>query len=157
MSEPVCYDPIGTVTSPFETPDEVPKNPSKSVEATGTVDIAQRYAAGLEHIDGFSHIVLLTHLHEVDTVNMTCDPPFADVQPGIFATRGPSRPNSIGLSIVRLLDREGTALSVDQLDLIDGTPVLDIKPFAPKDDELTDLSGGWIEAATDQDFDIVSR
>lgn len=152
MDESVCYHPLGTVHSPFESPEEVPKHPDSAVDATGTVEIDEAYVEGFEHIDGFSHIVLVTHLHEAENPTMRCDPPFADVSPGIFATRGPSRPNPIGLSIVELTGRDGATLSVSGLDLIDGTPVLDIKPFAPKAEQLADIRGGWLEAATDQEF-----
>jgi tRNA-Thr(GGU) m(6)t(6)A37 methyltransferase TsaA len=152
MDESICYHPIGTVHSPFESPEDVPKSADSTVDATGTVEVNEDYADGFEHIDGFSHLVLVTHLHEVEQSTMRCNPPFADVSPGIFATRGPRRPNPIGLSIVRLTGRHGTTLSVDGLDLVDGTPVLDIKPFAPKAGELVDIRGGWLEAATDQEF-----
>jgi tRNA-Thr(GGU) m(6)t(6)A37 methyltransferase TsaA len=148
----ICYEPIGTIHSPFEAPEDVPKSADSSVDAAGTVLLEDAYAEGLEQIDGFSHIVLVTHLHQVDDATMRCEPPFADVRPGIFATRGPRRPNPIGLSIVELTGRDGATLSVNGLDLVDGTPVLDIKPFAPKAEELADISGGWLEAATDQEF-----
>lgn len=150
--ETVTYTPIGAVSSPFETAEDVPRCVTESVDASGTVEIDDPYAEGLALLEGFSHIMLVTHLHEVEDERMRCAPPFADVRPGIFATRGPSRPNPIGLSIVRLTGREGTTLSVDGLDLVDGTHVLDVKPFAPKADELRDLDGGWIEEHTDQDF-----
>ncbi len=152
MDKQVCYHPIGTVHSPFRSPEAVPKNPESTVDATGAVEIDEKYTEGLAHIDGFSHIVLVTHLHEVDSPTKRCDPPFADVRPGIFATRGPRRPNPIGLSIVELTGRDGATLSVSGLDLVDGTPVLDIKPFAPKAEQLANLRGGWLEAATDQEF-----
>lgn len=152
-AQEICYDPIGTVHSPFETPEDVPKNPETTADATGTVELDPAYTDGLAHIDGFSHLVLVTHLHLVDEAVMRCAPPFAEVEPGIFATRGPRRPNPIGLSIVRLTDRDGPELTVANLDLVDGTPLLDLKPFAPKADELAGLRGGWIEEATGQAFD----
>lgn len=152
MADSICYDPIGTVHSPFESPDAVPKSATGAVDATGTVVLDDGYAEGLEYIDGFSHIMLVTHLHEIEGETMRCNPPFADIHPGIFATRGPRRPNPIGISIVGLTGRDGTVLSVSRLDLVDGTPVLDIKPFAPKAEELADIRGGWLETTTNQEF-----
>ena len=151
--DPVTYEPIGTVHSAFETPEDVPKHASDTVEMTGTVELCEEYAEGLAEIEGFSHLTLVTHLHGIDEPVMRCDPPFAEgVRPGIFATRGPRRPNPIGLSLVRLRGVDGATLTVDDLDLVDGTPVLDVKPFAPKPGELEGLRGGWIEETTDQDF-----
>ncbi|WP_254533292.1 tRNA (N6-threonylcarbamoyladenosine(37)-N6)-methyltransferase TrmO [Natrinema gelatinilyticum] len=152
----ICYDPIGVVHSPYESPADIPKHASAAVDASGTVELDEKYGDGLAEIDGFSHIVLVTHLHLVEDAAMTCDPPFADVEPGIFATRGPRRPNPIGLSIVRLTSRDDTVLSVESLDLVNGTPVLDVKPFAPKADALTGLRGGWIEDYTDQDVSALA-
>jgi tRNA-Thr(GGU) m(6)t(6)A37 methyltransferase TsaA len=153
MTEQVTYTPIGTVSTPFETPDAVPKRGSESSEAEGTVDIDPAYAEGLAGLDGFSHVVLVTHLHQVEAHTLRCDPPFAEgVEPGIFATSGPRRPNPIGLTVVRLAAVDGTTLRVRGIDVVDGTPLLDLKPHAPKQVTYEDFSGGWLEAHTDQDF-----
>lgn len=147
----ITYRPIGTVRSPYENPEDVPLSPDTAADATGTVEIDEQYAAGLVGLDGFSHVVLLTHLHRVDDYVLRTDPPFAEgARPGIFATRGPRRPNPIGLSIVRLRDVDGTVLHVEGVDLVDGTPLLDIKPFAPKPGEAEDVERGWIDEHLEQ-------
>lgn len=152
-TDEITYQPIGVVDSAFETPDDVPKHAAETVEMTGSVEIRPEYVEGLADLEGFTHLVLVTHLHQVDETVLRCDPPFApEHRPGIFATRGPRRPNPIGVSIVRLVDVDGSTLTVAGLDLTDGTPVLDVKPFAPKPGEIEGLRGGWIEEATDQDF-----
>lgn len=152
-TDEITYRPIGTVESAFETPDDVPKHAAETVEMTGSVEIRPEFAEGLAELDGFTHLVLVTHLHQVDETVMRCDPPFApELRPGIFATRGPRRPNPIGVSIVRLVEVDGSTLRVAGLDLTDGTPVLDVKPFAPKPGEIEGLRGGWIEEVTEQDF-----
>lgn len=153
MAEQVTYTPIGTVSTPFETPEAVPKRGTESSEAEGTVDIDPAYAEGLAGLDDFSHVVLLTHLHQVEEHTLRCDPPFAEgVEPGIFATSGPRRPNPIGLTIVRLEAVDGTTLRVRGIDVVDGTPLLDLKPHAPKRVTYEDFAGGWLETHTDQDF-----
>ena len=147
----IVYHPIGIVRSPFETPDDVPVEPNRSLETAGTIEINEEYEEGLAGLDGFSHIVVVTHLHLIDDYTLHTSPPFVDgFHPGIFATRGPRRPNPIGITIVRLVDVDGKDLHVEGLDFVDETPVLDIKPFYPKPDEWGDLQGGWIEEHLDQ-------
>lgn len=152
--EHITYEPIGVVHSEFTDPADVPKHTRRTVDMTGTVEVFEEYTEGLADIDGFSHVMVISHLHEVAEPVLRADPPFAENrEPGIFATRGPRRPNPIGVSLVSLLQQTGGVLEVDDLDLIDGTPVLDIKPFAPKAGEFEGLEGGWIEAETDQSFE----
>lgn len=151
----IVYHPIGIVRSPFESPDDVPVEPNRSLETAGTIEIYEEYEEGLTGLDGFSHIVVVAHLHLIDEYTLCTSPPFVEgFQPGIFATRGPRRPNPIGITIVRLITVDSVVLNVAGLDFVDGTPVLDIKPFYPKPDEWADLRGGWIEEHLDQpDFD----
>ena len=152
-SESIVYEPIGRVHSAFATPEDVPKHERETVDTTGTIEVFEEFADGLVDIEGFSHLLVISHLHRVDEPVLRADPPFAPGRrPGIFATRGPRRPNPIGVSFVRLRGRSGRTLTVEDLDLIDGTPVLDVKPFAPKAGEFEGLEGGWIEAETDQSF-----
>lgn len=149
----VTYRPIGVVHSPFEKPEDVPKHAADAVDAIGTVEVAPEFEEGLALVDGFSHLQLITHLHLSGEPRMRCSPPFAPgVSPGIFATRGPRRPNPIGISVVRLLDVDSPSLTVKQVDLVDGTPLLDIRPFAPKPHEYEDVRGGWLEDHTAQTF-----
>lgn len=141
--QPVTYHPIGVVESPFEAPEDVPRPGSSPVEASGTIVLDEEYEAGLEGLDGFSHIIVLSHLHEVEDVRLQVRA-MGERPVGIFAASGPPRPNPIGHSVLRLDGVDGTRLSVSNLDLIDGTPVLDVKPYAPKGPALDEIEIGWM-------------
>lgn len=139
------FEPIGHVESPFAGPEDVPRPAEDPVDASGSVVIEDEYEPGLLGLDGFSHVVLVSHLHEVERVRLRVRPRGAETEIGIFATSGPPRPNPIGLSIVELDAVENTELRVSNLDLVDGTPILDVKPFAPKVVDLSELRTGWME------------
>lgn len=141
--EPVTYEPIGVVESPFETPEDVPRPGSEPVSASGTLVVDAAYEQGLAGLEGFSHVIVLAHLHEVSEVRLQVRPMGGDPV-GIFATSGPPRPNPIGHSVLELEEIAGTRLSVSNLDLIDGTPILDIKPYAPKGPAIEELEIGWM-------------
>jgi len=114
------------------------------------VEVLPRYQAGLRDLDGFSHIVLLCYLHKATGCRLEVVP-FLDTQPrGLFATRAPARPNPIGLSVVRLTGIAGNVLSVEDVDILDGTPLLDIKPYVPEFDERGPVRLGWLEQARRQ-------
>lgn len=141
----ITYQPIGIVRSPFSTADGMPIQPSGEAAARGTVELLPEYSAGLADLEGFSHIILLYHFHQVREMQLTVKP-FLDEKPhGVFATRAPVRPNPIGLSIVELLRREENVLHVAHLDILDGTPVLDVKPFVPAFDVVDVARVGWLE------------
>ena len=141
----VEFDPIGFVESPFADPADVPRPATDPVDASGRVVIEDRYEPGLHGLDEFSHVQLVSHLHEADDVRLRIAPGGARSEKGIFATSGPARPNPIGISVVRLDDVTRATLSISDLDLVDGTPILDVKPFAPKAAHLADLRMGWME------------
>jgi tRNA-Thr(GGU) m(6)t(6)A37 methyltransferase TsaA len=144
------YRPIGRVHSPFTEMEDTPIQPSRARGAAGTVEVFPEYEEGLADLDGFSHIVLLCHLHRSSGYRLKVVP-FLDTElRGLFATRAPRRPNPIGLSVVRLIGIEKNILSVADIDLIDGTPVLDIKPFVGEFDDRQDVRTGWLEAARSQ-------
>jgi tRNA-Thr(GGU) m(6)t(6)A37 methyltransferase TsaA len=140
----VEFDPIGLVESPFADPDDVPRPAIDPVDASGRVVLDDRYEPGILGLEEFSHVQLVSHLHEADDVRLRLHPGDTSSEKGIFATSGPARPNPIGISTVRLDDVTDTTLSVSDLDLVDGTPVLDVKPFAPKEAHLADLRIGWM-------------
>lgn len=143
----ILYQPIGIVHSPFKGIDNVPIQPTGAAGIRGTVEVFAEYAAGLEDLGGFSHIILLYHFHRVSQTRLSVVP-FLDREPrGVFATRAPSRPNPIGLSIVRLLGIEGNVLAVENVDILDGTPLLDVKPYVPAFDHHEVERTGWLEAA----------
>lgn len=138
------FDPIGVVESPFADPADVPRPASDQVQASGTVVLEDQYEPGLLGLGDFSHIVLVSHLHRAGETRLRVRPLGDDWEVGIFATSGTVRPNPIGLSIVELDEIDGPRLSVSNLDLVDGTPILDIKPFAPKLEDLSSLDMGWM-------------
>jgi len=111
----------------------------------GAIEILPEYAAGLRDLDGFSHLHLLTHLHRARPGELEVVPFLDDRTRGVFATRAPGRPNPLGLSVVRLLEVAGSTVHVSGLDLLDGTPVLDLKPYVPEFDHVEAERIGWFE------------
>jgi tRNA-Thr(GGU) m(6)t(6)A37 methyltransferase TsaA len=146
----ITYEPIGIVHSPFTDVSSMPIQPTSEASREGMVEIYPAYVEGLQDVDGFSHLILLYHMHVVRTVKLSVIPFLDTVARGVFATRAPTRPNPIGLSIVRLVEIEGGNLKVDHLDVLDGTPLLDIKPYVPEFDARTDVREGWLAAARDR-------
>jgi tRNA-Thr(GGU) m(6)t(6)A37 methyltransferase TsaA len=143
------YQAIGVIRSPFREIGGMPIQPSGASSAQGRVEVHPNYAAGLSDLDGFSHIILLYHFHRVRDSALTVTP-FMDSQPrGIFSTRAPKRPNPIGISVVKLLRVEETVLHIENVDILDGTPLLDIKPYVPQFDQYPAESTGWLEQAKD--------
>ena len=144
------FQPIGTIRSPFADPERMPIQPSGAKGVRGRVEMLPEYVEGLKDLEGFSHIVLIYHFHEAGEGKLTVVP-FMDTQPrGVFATRAPVRPNAIGLSVVRLAGIEGGILHIENVDVIDGTPLLDIKPYVPEFDEQKKVRIGWLEQAKDR-------
>lgn len=143
--DPVTFTPIGVVHSPFTEPTGTPIQPRAAEGVEGTVELLPEYAPGLLDLDGFSHVILLTHLHLSRPARLVVVPYLDDRPHGLFATRSPSRPNPIGLSVVRLLGVEGNLMRVRDLDIVDGTPVLDIKPYVPDFDDREEIKRGWLE------------
>ena len=144
----ITYHPIGVLHTPFHDLQGMPIQPSGEASAPGTAEIFPEFAAGLRDLDGFSHVILLYHLHAVRQVNLA-PTPFLDTQPrGVFATRSPARPNPIGLSVVQLVRVEGNLLYLEALDMLDGTPLLDVKPYVPEFDVPAEkVRTGWLEKA----------
>ena len=141
----VRYRPIGVVHSPLKPDDHVPPRPVESKGVEGTIEVFAEYAEGLRDLDGFSHVVLLCHLHLSSAFALTVKPPSDSVTHGVFATRSPRRPNPISLTVVRLRALESNLLHVRGLDLVDGTPVLDIKPYIPLASDEADVRTGWMK------------
>lgn len=142
-----CYNPIGIIHSPFHKLDKMPIQPTSQASRPGWVEIYPQYVAGLQDLDGFSHIYLIYHLHKVERVRLTVTP-FLDTQPrGLFATRAPCRPNPIGLSLVQLEGIEDNRLQIARLDILDQTPLLDIKPYIPEFESQQDVRIGWVAQA----------
>ena len=143
----ISYRPIGVIHSPFTDIGGMPIQPPGAAGIRGAVEVFPEFAEGLQDLEGFSHIVLLYHFHRVQGVKLVVTP-FMDSQPhGVFATRAPKRPNPIGLSIVKLLRIEQNVLHIENVDILDGTPLLDIKPHVPEFDQPRVDRVGWLEQA----------
>ena len=139
----VTYRPIGVVYSPFKEPKNVPIQASASKGTEGSIEVNPKYAEGLKDLEGFSHIILLYHFSLVKACSLLVKP-FLDYNlHGVFATRSPARPNAIGISTVRLIRIENNILYIQDVDILDGTPLLDIKPYVPKFDCRRTTKIGW--------------
>ncbi len=145
------YEPIGVVHSPFTEAAGTPIQPSRAKGILGTVEVYPEFAPGLADLDGFSHIILLCHLHRAKPHELRVIPYLDTVPRGLFSTRAPSRPNPIGLSVVRLIGIVGNVLSIEAIDMLDGTPVLDIKPYVGDFDRPEEVRYGWLEEAGKRD------
>jgi tRNA-Thr(GGU) m(6)t(6)A37 methyltransferase TsaA len=138
------FKPIGVIHSPFTEKDKTPIQASRS-QAIGQVEIYPEFADGLKDIEALSHIYLLYAFHKSQGYQLQVKPFLDNQEHGIFATRYPYRPNPIGLSIVKLVFRKDNMLTVEGIDTLDGTPLLDIKPYVPDFDLRTDVRAGWYE------------
>ncbi|ASJ16162.1 tRNA-Thr(GGU) m(6)t(6)A37 methyltransferase TsaA [Thermococcus chitonophagus] len=141
----IRYKPIGIIRTPFKEPKGVPIQSSVAKGVRGEVIVFPEYAEGLKDLDGFSHIILIYHFHLAKPGSLLVKPYMHDEYHGVFATRAPSRPNPIGISVVRLLRIEGNILYVEDVDIVDETPLLDIKPYVPEFDIRRVDRIGWLE------------
>lgn len=143
----IIYKPIATLYSPFKKIDEMPIQPTGAEGIKGTVALKSEFLDGLQDLEGFSHIYLLYHFHQAGPTKLTVTP-FLDNRPhGVFATRAPNRPNPLGLSVVKLTGIVGNLLQIENVDILSGTPILDIKPYVPEFDQPEVERSGWLEWA----------
>jgi tRNA-Thr(GGU) m(6)t(6)A37 methyltransferase TsaA len=143
----VIFRPIGVIHTPFKDLAAMPIQPTSDTSGPGTVEVFPEFAAGLQDLEGFSHVYLLYYLHKVRQSRLIVTP-FLDSQPrGVFATRAPSRPNPIGLSLVELVRVEENLLIVQGIDVLDQTPLLDIKPYVPEFEGTDEIRIGWLAQA----------
>ena len=145
------FNPIGIIKTPFKTREDVPIQSTGGQDVEAVLEIKPEYAAGLDDLEGFSHLLLVYHLHLSEGYELKVVP-FADtVERGVFATRAPRRPNPIGVSVVRLDRIEGNRVYISGVDMVDGTPLLDIKPCVPHlYPSPEDVSMGWLEGKVDR-------
>lgn len=136
--------PIGIIHSPFEEKEQMPIQASRS-QAIGMAEVYPEFADGLQDIEGFSHLILIYAFHRSAGYVLRVKPFLDDQERGLFSTRYPRRPNPIGLSIVRLLIRQANTLTLEGVDVLNGTPLLDIKPYVPDFDQRTEVRTGWYE------------
>ena len=132
--EDITYKQIGIIHSPFKEPKGTPIQSAGAEGIDGTVEVFPEYAEGLRDVEGFSHVILIYHFHLSRRSSLLVKPYMDEEAHGVFAMRGPSRPNPIGISVVRLTRVEGNILHIQDTDIVDGTPLLDIKPYVPEFD-----------------------
>ena len=145
MVDKICYRPIGIIHTPFKRPHGVPIQSTAALGIKGTVEIFEEYVEGLSDLEGFSHIILIYHFHLCKGYSLKVKPYMDNNLRGVFATRAPMRPNPIGFSIVRLTGIKGNILYIEDVDIVDGTPLLDIKPYVPEFDYRRNTRIGWLE------------
>ena len=141
----IRYKQIGIIHSAFKEIKGIPIQPTAAKGINGTVEIFQEYAEGLKDLDGFSHAILIYHFHLSKESSLKVKPFMDDQEHGVFSTRAPSRPNSIGISVVQIIKIEGNILYIQDLDIVDGTPLLDIKPYVPEFDVRDVKKKGWLD------------
>lgn len=138
-------EPIGIIHSPYKTKEECPIQGAVTPQGRGRIEIFSEYEGGLKDIDSFSHIILLYFFDRAGDIQLV-RPTFLDDTPhGVFASRHPCRPNGIGLSIVKLDSCTGNTIDVSGIDVLDGTPLIDLKPYIPRFDRIDNASNGWTE------------
>jgi tRNA-Thr(GGU) m(6)t(6)A37 methyltransferase TsaA len=145
-SRVISFSPIGTVRSPYVESKQIPKGLGVKHDAEGVLEIRPEFAVGLTDIEGFSHLFVLWHFDRVDGYDQTAHPPADNRTHGVFATRSPRRPNPIGLTVVELLGREGPQLRVRGVDMLDRSPILDVKPYLSSI-PAERLRRGWLDEA----------
>jgi len=150
MLKEIKYNPIGIIRSPHKDIKGMPIQPSGAKGIGGIVEVKKKYAAGLKDLDGFEYIILLYHFHRCKGYELEVKPFLDDSLRGVFATRAPKRPNPIGMSIVKLLRVHGNILNIEDVDILDRTPLLDIKPYVPTFDLRRTKAIGWLSQKADE-------
>lgn len=147
-TESFTYTPIGIVRSPFTDTAGMPIQPAGAKGVRGTIAVRPELSPGLDDLQEFSHIILIYAFHRSQGYSLQVTPFLDTVQHGVFATRAPKRPNPIGLSIVKLIDVRENILTIENVDLLDGTPLLDIKPYVPAFDAFCSAKAGWLDQSS---------
>lgn len=151
----IQYHPIGIIHTPHKTPEGTPIQAAGAKGVAGRIEIFPEYTTGLADLAGFSHIIILYHFHLSKKFSLKVKPFLDDQQRGLFATRAPARPNPIGLSVVRLIGITENNLEIQDVDVVDGTPLLDIKPYVPEFDVREVDQIGWIGKKTGKIDNVV--
>jgi tRNA-Thr(GGU) m(6)t(6)A37 methyltransferase TsaA len=141
---------IGTIHSPHKSIEDMPIQPKGASDVEGQVIVDEKYIDGLQGIEGFSHIYLFYSFHKATRTELLVTPFMDNQTRGVFATRSPLRPNHIGMSIVKLKRVEGNKVIVNGIDILDGTPLLDIKPYIEKFDAVKESTSGWLQASDEE-------
>ncbi len=143
--ENITLTPIGLIHTPFATTGDAPRGPSSADGARGRIVVDEKYAAGLRDLEGFSHVIVVFYFDRSTTAPLLVTPPNSPVERGVFATHSPNRPNHLGLSVVRLEKIEGNVVQVRDVDMLDGTPLLDLKPYSAPGNVGEGIRQGWID------------
>ena len=154
--EEIKYKPIGLIRSPFKDTKGMPIQSAGAKGIAGTIDLDTKFADGLKDLEEFSHIILIYHFHLSMDYSLVVKPFMDDTPHGVFSTRAPKRPNSIGLSVVKLIKIEGNTLCIEDVDVVDGTPLLDIKPYIPEFDVKKVERIGWLSTKADKVHEVKS-
>jgi tRNA (adenine37-N6)-methyltransferase len=146
----ITLKPIGIIHTPFKTVTGMPVQSAAAKGVKGTIVLNEEFTEGLLDLDGFSHMIIIYHFHQSTDTKLKVVP-FLDNRPhGIFATRAPARPNRLGISVVKLINIEGNILEFENADMLDGTPLLDIKPYVPEFDIHLVIKSGWLEGVDEK-------
>lgn len=145
----IVIEPIGVIRTPHKDIRNMPIQPIAAEGIRGTIELKPEFKDGLKDLEGFSHITLIYHFHKINGYLLQVVPFMDDQKRGIFACKAPKRPNAIGISTVKLIRIEDNTLVVEQVDMLDGSPLIDIKPFYPKYDNREQVTAGWLDDAGD--------
>ncbi len=155
MSE-IALKPIGIINSPYQETSGMPIQPVGGKGVKGKVVLNPEYQDGLKDLEGFSHLILIYRFHKTEKEELLVKPFLDDQIRGVFSSRAPSRPNRIGISVVKLLEINGNILEIEDLDLLDQTPLLDIKPYVPEFDPSGPVRLGWLEKRKEESAEKLS-
>ncbi len=154
----IVLKPIGIIETPYtDWSQAVPVQGRANPESEGTLVLYPEYGAGLKDLEGFSHIILLYHFHKSAEVMLSAKPYLDKAEHGIFAIRSPHRPNHLGLTLVELVSVQGLQVRVKGVDMLHGTPLLDIKPYNPRIDSVPEARTGWMEKAFSEGEGVTAR
>ena len=154
MPENICIEPIGIIYSPFKKPKGTPIQSSAAIDTEGKIEIYEKYISGLKDLEGFSHIILLYYFHLIKKTSLIVKPFMDEEFHGVFSTHAPVRPNHLGMSIVRLEGIDKQMLYIKNVDIVDKTPLIDIKPYCPEFDTRKAEKIGWLDKNIGKLYDI---
>jgi tRNA-Thr(GGU) m(6)t(6)A37 methyltransferase TsaA len=148
MSQSCEFKPIGVIHTPYKTPADCPRQGYHGKGVGATIELKPEYVEGLKDLDGFSHLILTWVFHQSEGFKLLACPPDETESHGVFATRSPHRPNPIGLTVVKLIGIEGNILYIEDPDMVEGTPLLDIKPYLLPPETLGEVRRGWLDKSS---------
>ncbi len=146
----ITLQPVGIIHSPFKRTEDTPIQPTAAKGVKGSIEIYSKFVEGLKDLDGFSHLILLYYFHLIKNFKLKVRPFLDNKLHGVFSTRAPARPNSIGFSIVELIEIKENILFIQDVDIVDSTPLLDIKPYVPQFDYREAVKVGWLKRNLDK-------